>query len=60
MVDEMTNPALIEYVLSDEDATETERELAERLRYATEEIDRLVQAVNRLEVADGPNPRRPR
>lgn len=55
MVDEMTNPALIEYVLSDEDATETERELAERLRYATEEIDRLVQAVNRLEVADGPN-----
>lgn len=56
MVDEMTNPALIDYVLSDEDATETERELAERLRYATEEIDPLVQAVNRLEVADGPDP----
>ena len=56
MVDEMTNPALIEYVLSDEDSTETERELAERLQYAIEEIDRLSHAVQRLEVADGPDP----
>lgn len=52
----MTNPALIEYVQASEDSTETERELAERLQYAIDEIDRLVQAVNRLEVADGPDP----
>lgn len=47
----MTNPALIEYVLGDEDSTETER-----LQYAIEEIDRLSHAVQRLEVADGPDP----
>lgn len=56
MVDEMTNLALIECVLASEDSTEVERELAERLQYAVDEIDRLVQAVQRLEVADGPNP----
>ena len=56
MVDEMTNPALIDYVMGDEDATETERELAERLKYATEEIDRLVATIRRLEAADGQDP----
>lgn len=56
MVDEMTNPALIECVLVSEDSTEVERELAERLQYAIDEIDRLVQAVKKLEVANGPDP----
>ena len=55
MVDEMANLALIECTLASEDSTEVERELAERLQYAVGEIDRLVQAVKRLEVADGPN-----
>jgi len=56
VVDEMTNLALIECVQASEDSTEVERELAERLQYAIDEIDRLVQAVQRLEVADGPDP----
>lgn len=53
MVDETTNLALIECVLVSEDSTEVERELAERLQYAIDEIDRLVQAVKKLEVANG-------
>lgn len=53
MVDEMANLALIECTLASEDSTEVERELAERLQYAIDKIDRLVQAVKKLEVANG-------
>ena len=55
MIDEMTNPSLIDYVVSSDDSTEIERELADRLRYAIEEIDRLVHTVRQLEIQNGSN-----
>ena len=42
MLDEMTNPSIIDYILDNEDSTETECEMASRLIGAMEEIDRLV------------------
>ena len=50
MIDEMTNTAIINYVQGDEDATETERELAERLSYAIEELDRVCEELARYEI----------
>lgn len=55
MLDEMTNPALIDHVLDDEDATERERELADRLHAAMHEIDLLVHRVQTLEALGGSN-----
>lgn len=62
MVDEMTNSALIDYVKSNEDSSETERELAYRLESAVAELDTLaceirkVQAELALELTDrGPD-----
>lgn len=51
MIDEMTNPTLIAHVMDGDDSTETERELADRLRCAIEEIEFLTQRVQRLEAA---------
>ena len=53
MIDEMTNPALIGYVVGDENATEAELELAERLGQAIHEIETLVQVVQELRAAHG-------
>ena len=55
MIDEMTNPALVEYVKSDMDATETELELADRLAVAITEIEELVREVRELQAAHGAN-----
>lgn len=55
MIDVMTNLALIDYVLGNEDSNETERELADRLHAAIGEIERLVATVQRLEAEHGPN-----
>ena len=48
MLDEMTNPAILDFVLDSEDSTETEMELAQRLIGAMEEIDRLVAERNKM------------
>jgi len=53
MLDEMTDTALIDYVLDDGDSTERELELADRLRRATDELARLVQEIARMEAARG-------
>ena len=53
MIDEMSNTRLMEYVSDNEDSTEVERELADRLRMAIEEIEMLVEDVNRLRAANG-------
>lgn len=42
MLDEMTNPSIIDFVLNNEDATEIEVEMAQRLIGAMDEVDRLV------------------
>lgn len=48
MLDEMTNPSIIDYILDNEDSTETECEMASRLIGAMEEIDRLVAERNKM------------
>ena len=53
MIDEMTNPALIAYVASDENATESELELAGRLAAAIDEIDHLVNELTTLRAEHG-------
>lgn len=42
MIDEMTNPALVAYVCADENSTEMEFELADRLDCAMTEVDILI------------------
>ena len=53
MIDEMTNPALIAYVASDENATESEIELAGRLADAIDEINTLVNELTTLRAEHG-------
>lgn len=48
MLDEMTNPSIIDFVLDNEDSTEVECEMASRLIGAMEEIDRLVAERNKM------------
>lgn len=48
MLDEMTNPSIIDFVLDNEDSTEVECEMASRLIGAMEEIDRLVEERNKM------------
>lgn len=57
MIDEMTNPALIEHVVGSEDSTETEIELAHRLGQAIREIEDLVNTIQRMEAAVGQDAR---
>lgn len=45
----MTNPEIIEYIQRQPTATDAERELAERLLAAVEEMDILVNEVHVLE-----------
>lgn len=49
----MTTPALIEYVVTDEDSTERELELADRLSRAVDEITTLVEDLTRLRALHG-------
>lgn len=55
----MVNADLIAHVIDSEDSTETERELADRLRSAIDEIEELVKTVrgltadNMTEAGDG-------
>lgn len=53
MLAEMTNPELVDHILTMPGATDAERELAERLFFAVGEMDRLVQEIQRLEAGDG-------
>lgn len=48
MIEEMVNADLIAHVIDSEDSTETERELADRLRCAIEEIEQLATTVRQL------------
>lgn len=49
MLASMTNPEIIEYIQRQPTATDAERELAERLLAAVEEMDILVNEVHVLE-----------
>ena len=58
MIEELVNADLAAHVLSSEDSTETERELAGRLQAAIDEIDVLVAQLREMEalqqkVSDG-------
>lgn len=48
MLDDLTNPDLIEQVLKDQSATPPELELAYRLRDAIEEINRMSEEIGLL------------
>lgn len=48
MIEEMTTQSLVAYALNGEESTEMEMELADRLRDAVHEIDRLVDDRNKL------------
>lgn len=51
MVGTMTNGDLISHTISDDDATDREIELADRLHRAVEEIEDLVKTVTQLRAA---------
>jgi hypothetical protein len=58
LIEELVNADLVAHVLGSEDSTETERELADRLRAAIDEIDLLVAQMREMEalqmkVSDG-------
>lgn len=53
MIDEMTNPTLIEYVTCIEDSSEIELELVDRLSRAIDEIEALVQDLQLLRAEHG-------
>lgn len=53
MIDEMTNTGLIAHVTDSEDASEMERELAHRLSWAIEEIETLIEDLQRLKAKYG-------
>lgn len=48
MLDDLTNPDLIEQVLKDQSATSPELELAYRLRDAIDEINRMSEEIGLL------------
>lgn len=50
---QMTNPDLIEFVLEDPEASEAALELAERLQYAIDELDRMSGVLAKMEAARG-------
>lgn len=53
MIDEMSNPTLIEYVTCSDDSSEIELELADRLSRAIDEIEALVQDLQQLRAEHG-------
>lgn len=52
MLDKMTNDELLTYVEELPNVTPTERELAERLLFASDEIEKLVAEINLLRAAE--------
>ena len=57
MLEQMTNLEIIEFVRENPDATEVERDMAERLCFAVDELDHLTQTIHTLEAANGNNAR---
>lgn len=53
MLEEMTNPDLIDYVFENPDASNEALELAHRLQFAIDELDRMTVVIRRLEAPDG-------
>lgn len=53
MIDEMSNTTLIEYVTCNEDSSELELELADRLSRASDEIEALIQDLQHLRAEHG-------
>lgn len=51
-IENLLNGQLVARVIDDEDSTETERELADRLRASIEEIEQLVAEVRRLQAQE--------
>lgn len=51
-IENLLNVQLVARVIDDEDSTETERELADRLRASIEEIEQLVAEVQRLQAQE--------
>ncbi|HQT71414.1 MAG TPA: hypothetical protein PLE48_13460 [Thiobacillus sp.] len=53
MLEEMTNPDLIEFVIENPDSSDEALELAHRLQYAVDELDRMSAMLSKLEVHRG-------
>ena len=53
MIEDLNNPDLVDAVKHDENTSELERELADRLQTAIEEIEILVETITRLEAQYG-------
>lgn len=53
MLEEMNNPDLIEHVVENPDSSPEAMELASRLQYAIEELDRMTTLIRRMEVERG-------
>lgn len=53
MLEEMNNPDLIELVNENPDSSEEALELASRLQYAIEELDRMTTIIRRMEAERG-------
>lgn len=51
-IENLLNGQLVARVIDDEDSTEMERELADRLRASIEEIEQLVAEVQRLQAQE--------
>lgn len=51
-IENLLNGQLVARVIDDEDSTEMERELADRLRASIEEIEQLVAEVRRLQAQE--------
>lgn len=49
MLEEMTNPDLIEFVLENQESSSEALELAARLQYAVDELDRMSGMLSKLE-----------
>lgn len=53
MLEQMTNPDLIEHVNEDPDSSPQALELAGRLQCAIDELDRMTAVIRRLEAPSG-------
>ena len=53
MLEEMNNPDLIEFVTENPESSPEALELASRLQYAIEELDRMTTLIRRMEAERG-------
>lgn len=53
MLEEMNNPDLIEFVTENPESSPEALELANRLQYAIDELDRMTAVIRRMEVERG-------